>query len=328
MTRTGLQRMHPIKHLLIVVLVGMFTFSTGRVQAQQAELDGTPIPDPIYSGFQSNWRKYASLAAEIEGGFVVVPSYDRRLESSRGVTPNQARDQLKVEREEQRGNLTHKRVVYPDRDDAEAYSRALPELTVGSYGWVASAEIVKIIDRKQLIVKEIWLVDRPTLRAQYERDKAESARENGGEYNRELLNFNYAQRIKMMQQQEDRDAGFEREFRLVGYDTRGLRVGDRWKGPDSEGFKVAVAYWEEPESEDDERSRRRRDNDPRLVLTEIEELMRETLDEEGFKKLLQARGMTVASFVDLIRTLRENDRRNAEERTLNALLPPEAQLDD
>ncbi|MFK7788117.1 MAG: hypothetical protein AB8C95_01320, partial [Phycisphaeraceae bacterium] len=216
---------------------------------------------------------------------------------------------------------------YPDRADAEAYSKALPELAVGSYGWVASAEVVKIISRKQMIVKEVWLVDRPKLRAAYEKDSAKSARENDGEPNRDLLNFNYGQRIKMMQQQEDRDEGFERQFRLVGFDTRGLRVGDRWKGLNSEGFKVAVAYWEEPEVEEDDR-RRRRDAEPRLVLTEVESLMRKALDEKGFKELLGEREMTVAAFVDLVRTLRENDRRNAEERIINALLPPEVDLDD
>lgn len=322
---------HHRNHLLLLVLVGLLAFVTSEAQARdQTELDGTPIPDPIYSSFQSNWRKYAALAAEIEGGFIVIPAYDRRLDSSRGISTSQAMDQLKVEKEERTGNLVRKRVKYPDRADAEAYSKALPELTVGSYGWIASAEVVKIIDRKQMIVKEIWLVDRPTLRAQYERDKAKSARENDGEPNRELLNFNYAQRIKMMEQQEDRDEGFDRQFRLVGYDTRGLRVGDRWKGPNSEGVQVGVAYWEEPEPDPDDKqsSRRRGKNEPQLVLTEVEGLMRTTLDEDGFKALLKERGMTVTAFVDLVRTLRENDRRNAEQRIMNALLPPEVELDD
>jgi len=312
------------------MLVGLLAFAPNQAQARQTELDGTPIPAPIYSSFQSNWRKYATLAAEIDGGFIVIPTYDRRLDSSRGINATQTMDELKVEKEERKGNLVRKRVAYPDRADAEAYSKALPELSVGSYGWVASAEIVKVIDRKQMIIKDVWLVDRPKLRAAYEKDKAKSARENDGEANRDLLNFNYGQRIKMMEQQEDRDEGFESQFRLVGYDTRGLRVGDRWKGLNSEGFQVGVAYWEEPEPEPDKKASRRRrgDDDPRLVLTEVESLMRKTLDEKGFKAMLKDRGMTVAAFVDLVRTLRENDRRNAEDRILNALLPPEADLDD
>ncbi|MBX2852662.1 MAG: hypothetical protein KTR15_13075 [Phycisphaeraceae bacterium] len=319
--------MQHLKHLFLLVLLGSLVLAAGEALARQTELDGSPIPGQIYSSYQANWRKYAVFVGEVDGAFAVIPKYDRRLESSRGINTGQAMEKLKVQKEERNGNLTRKRVKYPDRADAEAYSKALPELSVGSYGWVASAEVVKIIDRKQMIVKEVWLVDRPKLRAAYEKDKAKSARENDGEYNKELLNFNYAQRIKMMEQQEDRDEGFERQFRLVGYDTRGLRVGDRWKGLNDEGFQVAVAYWEEPEPEEGE-SRRRRNDEPRLVLTEVQDVMRKTLSEEDFKKLLGERGMTVAAFVDLVRTVRERDRRNAEERILNAIMPPEVDLDD
>lgn len=326
-TGKSIVRFTPRQTLIMVFVMGWLGLVSLDAHARQTELDGTPIPDVVYSGFDANWRKYATLASEVDGGFAVIPNYDRRLDSSRGINTSQAMEQLKVEREVSTGNLVRKQVKYPDRADAEAYSKALPALTVGSYGWVASAEIVKIIDRKQMIVKELWLIDGPKVGAEYEKDKAKSERENGGEYNKELLNFNYAQRIKLMQQQEDKDEGFDRQFRLVGYDTRGLRVGDRWKGRNDEGFQVAVAYWEEPEP-DEKESRRRRDDGPRLVLTEVEELMRKTLDEEGFKKLLQARGMTVAAFVDLVRTVRENDRRNAEERIINALLPPTVKLDD
>ena len=319
--------MQHLRLCLMLVLACLFGTASFSTQARQTELDGTPIADPIYRGFQTNYRKYATFISELDDGFVVIPKFDRRLESSRGINTSQAMDLLKVEQEVTTGNLTRKRVKYPDRADAEAYSKALPELSVGSYGWIASAEVVKIIDRKQMIVKEVWLVDRLKLRAEYTKDKEDSARQNNGEPNTELLKFNYAQRIKMMDQQEDRDEGFEEQFRIVGYDTRGLRIGDRWKGHNDEGFQIAVAYWEEPEPEEDE-SRRRRNDDPRLVLTEVESLMRKTVDEQGFKELLKARGMSVADFVDLVRTVRERDRRNAEERIINALLPPEMDRDD
>lgn len=294
------------------------------LQARPIELDGTAIEGRIYRAFQSNYRKYAVRIGEIDTGHVVIPEYDRRLESSRNLRPSEAMEQLKIEEEVITGNLTRKRVKYPDRADAEAFSRALPSLKVGQYGWVASAEVVKIIDQKQMIVKEIWLVDRPKLRAAYEDDKAESARQNKGEPDKALLDFNYAERIKMLKQQERRDEGFEREFRLVGFDTRGLRVGDRWQGENDAGFQVAVAFWEkpEPEIEEGKRRRRRRNKDQRLVLTEVQDLMRKTVGERSFKNLLGARDLTVTAFVELMQTLRARDRRNAEERIMNALLPP------
>ena len=322
-------RPQDLQRLILLLLVGLFLLPTNATLARQTELDGTPIPTDVYSSFQSNWRKYAVLAAELDGSYVMVPNYNRRRESSRGINTSQAMAMLKEEREVKTGNLIRKQVKYPDRADAEAYSKALPKMQVGEYGWVASAEVVKIIGRKEMIVKEVWLVDLPTLREAYEKDKAKSARDNGGEPNKELLDFNYAQRIKMKDQQEERDEGFEEEFRLIGYDTRGLRVGQRWKGLNDEGFQVAVAYWEEPKPEEDEdRSRRRRSDDPRLVLTEVEGVMRKTLDEKGFKEMLGERDMKVADFVDLVRTVRDLDRRNAEERIINALLPPAVDRDD
>lgn len=310
--------------LVLIGLISLLCFST---QARPTELDGTPIADNVYRSFQSNYRKYAVLISKIESGYVVIPEYDRRLESSRNLTVANTMALLKAEEQVVTGNLVRKRTKYPDRADAEAYSKALPKMAVGQYGWVASAEVVKIIDRKQMVVKEVWLVDRPALRNAYANDKAESERRNDGEANKELLDFNYAQRIKMMQQQEDREEGFERAFRLVGYDTRGLRVGDRWKGNNDAGFQVAVAFWEEPEAEEGQ-SRSRRREDPRLVLTEVQNLMRKTLDEQGFIALLGARDLTVKAFVDLLRTLRERDRRNSGERIMNVLLPPEMKLDD
>jgi|GEM_PF-2290644 len=318
-----------MRRITIALLLGLVFLAAAPVAARLTEADGTPIPDPVYRSYQANWQKYGVFASEIDGGYAFLPKYDRRLESSRGISTSQAMERLKVEKEVKQGNLVRKRTAYPDRADAEAYSRALPELKVGAYGWVASAEVVKIIGRQEMIVKEIWLVDRPKLRAAYEKDQAKMERETG-EVNRELLKFNYGQRIKMMDQQEDNDEGFEREFRLLGYDTRGLRVGDRWKGHNDEGFQVGVVKWEIPEPEEEEGSSRRRrgGDDPRLVLSELANLMRRTVNEEGFKELLAERELTVADFVDLVRTLRERDRRNAEERILNALLLPEMEIDD
>ena len=193
-------RMDHFRLCLFVVLIGLLALPAGSVQARQTELDGTPIPDAIYRGFQSNYRQYANMICEVDGGFAVIPTYDRRLQSSRGINTGQAMEKLKVEKEVKTGNLVRKRVKYPDRADAEAYSKALPSLEVGNYGWAASAEVVKIIDRKQMIVNEVWLVERHKPPAADEKDRQRSARENNGEENKELLNFNYAQRIKMMEQ--------------------------------------------------------------------------------------------------------------------------------
>lgn len=316
-------------------VTGLFALGLCLAMSIQAfaapkEVDGTAIDETIYRGYEANWRKFARYAFEVDGTFAYIPNYDSRLENSLGMTTSQAMDELSKEWEERSGNLVVKKVKRPPREDAEAMAKALPELRVGAYGWVDSVEVVQVIDRNQMIVREIWLVNRKKLGGAYKRDEEKNARRNNGNVNRDDLNFNYASRLKQMALQEDRKAGFTRTFRLIGFDTRGLRAGDRWEGPNSKGFQVGIVRWETPEppKDDEPRDRRRRgENQPRLVLAELEQSMRETLDEEGFKKLLDERGMTVVEFVDLVRTMRDRDRENAEERIHNSLLPEEMNED-
>ncbi len=313
---------------LMLLLTMLACLHTPPALAQrQTEVDGTRIEDRVYRSYESNWRKYARFACEIDGGYAYFPSYDRRFDNSLNMTTSQAMDKLTKTWEEKQGNLVQKRSKSPPREDAEALAKALPELKIGSYGYVASAEVVEIINDKQMIVRQLWLVNLNTLRKAYEADEKESARRNNGEVNREELNFNYQSRIKLKELQEERDEGFTQSFRLIGYDTRGLRVGDRWEGPNNEGFQVGVARWETPQPAEGETRRSRRE-EPRLVLSAIEPVMRTTLDEEGFKKLLKERGMTVVDFVNLMRDMRENDPQNAEQRVINSLLPPELKRED
>ncbi|MFN3168869.1 MAG: hypothetical protein ACE37H_17605 [Phycisphaeraceae bacterium] len=289
----------------------------------QKEIDGTPIDERVYRAFESNYRKYARFATENDAGFVVIPTYDRRLDNSLGMSTSQAMDALTEHWEEKSGNLIVKNSKRPPREEAEAFATRLPDLKIASYGYLHSAEVVKVIDDNEMIVRELWLVNREELSRQYNADKQRMARRNDGDVDEAELQFDYAKRAAMVTQQEDRKAGFKNEFRLVGYDTRGLRVGERWEGPNSEGFQVGVVKWETPEPGEDDRQRFRARDEQRLVLTKLEDAMRDTLDEEGFKRLLAERGMTVAGFVDLVRTMRERDRENAEQRIVNALLPPE-----
>lgn len=304
----------------------------GQADAQREgqELDGTAIDPRVYRTYESNWRKYARYAINTGDGYGFLPAYSKRHDNSRNLTPSQALEKLKVRWEERNGNLVTRKQRTPPREEGVAYARALPNTKIGSYGYIASAEVVKVLNGNEMLVKELWLVDNDALRKQYNNHERESARRNGGTPNRAELNFMYAKRIEMKKQQEDRDELFEETFRLIGYDTSGLRPGDRWKGPESEGFQVGVIRWETPTEEEGEAKSRysRRNKDPRLVLSELERTKRRTIDSEGFKKLLMQHEMTVAQFVDLMRTLRESDRANAEKRILNALLPEDIPRED
>lgn len=302
--------------------------------AQHKEVDGTPIDDAVYRSFYSNFRKYARFACEVDGGYGLIPGYDRRDESSLGLSVNEVLEENSEEYQVRSGNLVATRTKSPPREDAIAYVRALPDMHVGSYGWLASAEVVHVIDDNTMLIKDLWLIDRDTLREEYTAEQEKMARRNDGKVDHDELKFNYVARIKLRERQEDSGEGFTAVHRLVGYKTIGLKPGTRWKGPNSEGFQVGVIRWETPPpdefKDEDEATRRRigRSSKQRLVLSEVEQTMRQSVDEDGFKKLLKERGMTVAGFVEMIRHLREEDRRNAEERIINALKPEDPLADD
>lgn len=323
------------------VVAGLALLATVSASADAFEVDGTPIRGAIYDVFRSNWRQYAQYACEVDGVYAYFPSYDTRFESSINMTETQALEHLSVHYEERSGNLVSQRVRRPQRADAAALSRALPGLEVGNYGWIDSVEIVEIIDENQMLVRNVWLIDREELRRDYRADQAEMERQNNGEADHTELRFQYATRLGLMSLQEDRDRGYMDTFRLVGVNTRGLQVGDRWDGPNDEGLKIGVLRWEVPQAEDDApeqpqsniyrpgstpnlttRNRRSTETPPRLVIGPIEQPMRQNLTEQQFKHLLDDRGMTVTGFVELMREMREDDRDNADERIMNTLMPP------
>jgi len=308
----------------------VLSLSALPAQAQRSartELDGTPISAAVYSAYEANWRKFARYACKVGEGYGFIPGYNRRYDSSLGMSATQYMEESKIVREVERGNLTIKRQYAIPREDAEAWVRALPSSRVGSYGYVDSAEIVKVLDDKRMLVKSLWLVDQEQLREEYEQDKQRMERREG-EVNKEQLAFEYGKRIELKQMHDEEDNGFAQTFLLMGYDTRGLREGERWHGPGDAGFQVGVIRWqalEADEAGDDggRRARRSGDSGPVPVLSAIEEPMRRGIDGEQFKELLAERGMTVAGFVDMMRDLRDKDRANAEERIHNALLAPE-----
>lgn len=301
-----------------VTLVLMLAVTPATQAQNDTELDGTKIDKDVYRTFVSNYRKYSRYAFETDAGIGVFPSYNRRYASSLGMTTTEAVKEFSETSEVRSGNLVRKVERQPPREDAEAYVKALPDTKIGSYGWVHSAQIVEVIDDNNMLIRELWLVDEEAVVKEYREDEENSARRNGGEADEEELKFNYKQRGVLINKQGEKKLGYSATHRLTGFDTRGLRVGDRWAGPRSEGIQIGVLKWESPDRDEEggRKSLKRR-----LVMTEIEQSSREVVDEQGFKRLLQERDMTVADFVELMRVLREQDRRTADERIINALLP-------
>lgn len=294
------------------------------------ELNGDPIDPRTYRAWAGNYRTLARYCAAFEGDFLVVPDYERRVPSSRGLTRSRANDELTVTWRETRGGLSQNRMREPEPEEVHAYAYLLPSVEVGTYGYLHSVEIVEILGPEEMLVREVWLVDRQALRAAYDRD-SRRARESGARNFREQLDALYEHRQAAEEMQDD-EPMFDETHRLIGYPTRGLRAGERWEGEEDEGIQVALARWELPELDDGDGtgSRRRSTKDPRMLMVNPQRVMRDTLDEAGMMRLLDARGLTVAAFVEMMREMREQfrDRDEADQRLIQVLLPPMPEEED
>lgn len=292
------------------------------------ELNGDPVESSVYRAWARNYRQFARYCGEFEGEFLVVPSYDRRTPSSRGLTIARATDELTETWRETINGISRNFMREPQREEVEAYATILPGVRTGTYGHLDSVEVVSILGPEEMLVTNLWLIDTDAVGEQYERDRRR-ARANDARDIDDQLDELYRYRLELKERQEE-DEVYEQTHRLVGYETRGLAEGVRWAGPEDEGLQVAVMRWEVPEAdaEDDDSGRRRRgrsrQQDPRMVLINPGPVLRGPLDERAMVRLLDARGYTIASYVELMRDVRERvrDRDEADLRLIKALFPP------
>lgn len=127
--------------------------------------------------YQLNWRRIASSYAELDGNFVVVPTYDRSMANSLGMRTEQwIADKTKSERVSLGGGLTQRKTSAPARAEALAYTTRLPSLDIGSYGHFDSAHIDKIVSDREMIVSAVWLLDKEKVERERESDKKLAAR--------------------------------------------------------------------------------------------------------------------------------------------------------
>ena len=288
-----------------------------------SEINGDPVDSRTRRAWAGNYAQFAQYCFSFEDDWVAVPGYSRRMFSSRGVSASQAREEMTQRWRETSGAITQRRARQPEPEEVEVYIKALPDLDMGTYGYIDSVEILEILGPDQMLVRNIWLIDKDQVAQAYRADQRE-AEEDGARDARAQLAQRYEQRLELIERQEESE--YEQAFRLVGYTTRGLRAGDRYNGSDDEGMQVAVIKRELPPV--DENARRRRRAVPRLVLIAVAGPMRTTLDEQAFIRMIDARGYTIASFVQIVRELRSEDRDEADERIFNLLMPPEPEEDE
>jgi hypothetical protein len=125
----------------------------------------------------------------------------------------------------------------------------LPDIVIGHYGYIHSAEIELIIDEKTMIVSHVKLIDEEAMR----REQGELQRElreryrNGDKANEveEYLESRYEERTRLAQLQESER--FEAPLIVKGFDTFGLAKGMAWKPKADAEHGIHIAIVDEQE---------------------------------------------------------------------------------
>jgi hypothetical protein len=252
--------------------------------------------------WHTHWGKYARRFVPFEDDLVACPTYEQLYPSSAGVTAAEVKRHTARKRVTNYGPVMHmiydRKVTISD-PEAQAVAMPLPAMAVGEYGYIQSAEIVEILGPKEMLVRDIWLVDPGYLR----RLRDDIRRGTGRIDDSDQFRF----RDDLIERQKDRT--FQKVVRMVGWDTKDLAPKMRWLGPGKggEGIQIAIVN-EEPEGDTSRRSRfSRRATRTRMVAIPAERFAEPLLSEQAFLEMLEGRGFTKRSFASLVLTRkREN----------------------
>jgi hypothetical protein len=275
----------------------------------------------------------------LDGDYVALPSYDRRYDSSRGITTSQLISRATQEVRVASGGLARTVQIKPDRDDAQLAAESIPDIKVGEYGRIMSAKVDQIVGPDEMVVSDIWLVDAKAAAAE-KKAKIDSVPEiprpnvnrnrprgigRNSDYDRyqqdrqQRIEAQYRANVKAREDLIKRvEASYEAREELAkrqsgkqfgepivvkGYPTAGLKQGERWTGRGSERPQIAIVGVDQDE---DARGRRSRS---RYVAVPPTMFLR-GLDESQFLDLLRQRGVSPAEFVNMILKFKQADPSN------------------
>ncbi|MEM9294657.1 MAG: hypothetical protein AAGA57_02555 [Planctomycetota bacterium] len=264
------------------------------------------------SDWGSLWPRFAGAFRMTDEGPVVLPTYSRRYENSTAQSAAAARGSLdaSIDTRDRNGEAARRSVSVP-LAEGRALSRILPDLALGSYGWVESVEVGEVVGPRDAVVTSVRLIDLDALRERKRREMDDAS----GREERDEVDVRYAQREAVGERQRDR--AYRTAMRLSGFETAGLIPGERYAGPGGEGLHVAVVRVEDA---DDGPSRVK----PRRVLLSVEAYRKAPrLDEAQFAGWLARVGMTPAELVERYRAARRIDRDRAEAAVFRQLVPPQ-----
>lgn len=262
--------------------------------------------------WERHWRVYAQRCAQFEGEYLCAPGYDKRYPSSAGITVRQAEARLSEKVKVGGQGIVVTKTVKMPVAEAHAMALPIPKIKIGEYGYLASAEVDEVLGPRSMVIEDLYLLDPDVYRKDYRADRAKARKARDRDAAEAELDYIYTHRDALVERQKDKRHK-KIVLRLEGYSTEGLSPGDRWAGPKDQGFAVLIVRAEYYGNE-----RRPRQ---RAVAVAVDEV-RWGLQEDAFIKLLEARGMTPGSFVELVmEKMAETDPKTAEKSVFATLLP-------
>jgi len=111
--------------------------------------------------WQIHWHTFAKKFATDDGErYFLCPKYTYRYPSSLGMTEEQfTREHTEVERRKVSTTLIKNVTTKPTREEVVAAVNSIPDLAPGEYGHFHSAQVVEVINKNEMIVTDVWLVD-------------------------------------------------------------------------------------------------------------------------------------------------------------------------
>lgn len=276
--------------------------------------------------WQKHWRNYARRCVKLGDEFFSCAAYNANFPSSRGVTLDALRQKTAKEVTEKAGaNVKVRKYLIRPFDELDLAAKALPELALGQYGYVHSAEVLEIKSSDVMMVTNLWLIDAEALKAAREKEEQRllKAGADRGDM-RTVLDWVFESRDAAADRQRGKD--FRTPLLVKGLSTAGLAKGDRWQGPADKGIELAIVSQTQVPS---------RPGSSRTVAAPVAvpvSLFARGLTEESeFLAYLKSRGQTKETFVALVTEIKKQfptDERLADGKIFEAMEKREEKAGD
>lgn len=180
-------------------------------QAQRREDPLAGLDSAQRRVFQNYTRLYCLQFFRFEDRFVLLPNYQRSRENSTGRSYDQAFEEMT---KHEIVGLGKKVSTPPPVAEVIVSAKVIPAIDVGHYGFVNSVVVKEVLGPDEMIVGEIELIPLSEVGTKDNAIRKAAA---------------------------DRQKQYEKQtYRLLGFNTRDLRAGDKYFGPQKKGLQVAV----------------------------------------------------------------------------------------